>query len=167
MQPGSSTLAVLERSWSEALNTGDVGPDSDFFALGGDSLAALRIGRMIASELEADDETQAFVLAALFEEPTLGAVAVQLDRHLRERSVRRSTSEWQHAIEDEVRRLLQLPADMPIGDLYDVGLDSLKGLRLVVWLAEQGVDSVDLADVFDAATPAGLAALITDRPQSG
>ena len=37
----SSTEATLAEIWSEVLERGDLGPEDDFFELGGDSLLAI------------------------------------------------------------------------------------------------------------------------------
>lgn len=82
---GDAALEVLRRSCREALATDHVDADSDFFLLGGDSLAAVSIANMVATELGDDAELENVVLRALFEEPTLGAVAARIDERLRDR----------------------------------------------------------------------------------
>lgn len=64
----------LAEIWSDVLNVGPVGPDDDFFALGGDSLAAAEIVARI--ELETG---RALALAALVRAPTVAALADVLD----------------------------------------------------------------------------------------
>jgi acyl carrier protein len=80
-----AVLEVLRRSCREALATGEVDADSDFFLLGGDSLAAVSIANTVATEFGDDPELENVVLRALFEEPTLGAVAAKIDERLRDR----------------------------------------------------------------------------------
>jgi thioesterase domain-containing protein/acyl carrier protein len=62
--------AVLADVWRELLGVDDVAPDDDFFALGGHSLAAVRLFARIRKQYSVD-----LPLATLFQAPTLGALA--------------------------------------------------------------------------------------------
>ncbi|MEU4805362.1 amino acid adenylation domain-containing protein [Actinosynnema sp. NPDC023587] len=65
--------AVLAAVWCEVLGVAEVGPDSDFFALGGDSLLAIRVLG------EAEDRGLAVPLVSLFRHPTLRGVCAGLE----------------------------------------------------------------------------------------
>jgi hypothetical protein len=64
----------LVRLWSEVLDHPDVGVDDDFFALGGDSLAATRLAGRVREELGVDVGAR-----LLFEHPVLAGFAVELE----------------------------------------------------------------------------------------
>jgi acyl carrier protein len=59
--------------WREVLGADRVGADDDFFALGGDSLAAARVIARIRAAFGVE-----MPITALFEEPTLAAQAAWL-----------------------------------------------------------------------------------------
>ncbi|MBM3807740.1 MAG: amino acid adenylation domain-containing protein [Acidimicrobiia bacterium] len=61
--------------WKELFGFSDVSVDDDFFALGGDSLSGIRLMAMIK-----DAVGRKLPLNALLEEPTIRALAAQLDR---------------------------------------------------------------------------------------
>jgi amino acid adenylation domain-containing protein len=67
--PGSELVPVLARLWAEVLQLPGAGPDSDFFALGGTSLLALRLVNRVRAELGSD-----LSLGRLFELPTPAAL---------------------------------------------------------------------------------------------
>ncbi|HUR90146.1 MAG TPA: SDR family NAD(P)-dependent oxidoreductase [Ramlibacter sp.] len=62
--------SALADAWRELLGVDDVAPDDDFFALGGHSLAAVRLFARIRKQYHVD-----LPLATLFQAPTLGALA--------------------------------------------------------------------------------------------
>jgi thioesterase domain-containing protein/acyl carrier protein len=61
---------MLADVWRELLGVDDISPDDDFFALGGHSLAAVRLFARIRKHYNVD-----LPLATLFQAPTLGALA--------------------------------------------------------------------------------------------
>jgi aryl carrier-like protein len=64
----TQTEAVLARIWEEVLGIGEVGPDEDFFELGGDSLLAVTMvsrARQVGLELSVKDVYQHTVLSDL------------------------------------------------------------------------------------------------------
>jgi thioesterase domain-containing protein/acyl carrier protein len=68
--------AVLAEAWRELLGVEQVQPADDFFALGGHSLAAVRLFARIRRHYEVD-----LPLATLFQAPTLGALAALVAQH--------------------------------------------------------------------------------------
>ncbi|MGH3313484.1 MAG: non-ribosomal peptide synthetase [Streptomyces sp.] len=66
--PDDKVTRRLGELWEELLGVDSVGPDSDFFALGGNSLLALRLINRARSELGAEVQ-----FGQIFESPTLGA----------------------------------------------------------------------------------------------
>ncbi|WP_410643783.1 amino acid adenylation domain-containing protein [Amycolatopsis sp. lyj-346] len=74
LEPRTATERALSRIWAEVLSVEQVGVDDDFFALGGDSLLCLRV----TARLRADFGT-ALPPRALFDNPTVGALALMLE----------------------------------------------------------------------------------------
>ncbi|MFC5685159.1 amino acid adenylation domain-containing protein [Amycolatopsis mediterranei] len=72
--PRTATERALSRIWAEVLAVEQVGVDDDFFALGGDSLLCLRV----TARLRVDFGT-ALPPRALFDNPTVGALALMLE----------------------------------------------------------------------------------------
>lgn len=74
----SEIIDVVCRAWARALG-GEIDADSDFFALGGNSLAALEAGAIIAHQLQLGDASDAAILAIFDVEPaTPRAVATHI-----------------------------------------------------------------------------------------
>ncbi|WUH89174.1 amino acid adenylation domain-containing protein [Streptomyces sp. NBC_00433] len=69
-EPGGSTAVRLAELWRELLEADAVGPESDFFALGGNSLLALRLVNRVDAEFGV-----ALRFGEIFETPTLRALA--------------------------------------------------------------------------------------------
>ncbi|WP_370963824.1 amino acid adenylation domain-containing protein [Amycolatopsis sp. cg9] len=71
---GGEPAEVLAAIWASVLGVGHVGPDDDFFALGGDSMTAIRV---VSKAREADI---ALSVHGVFQHPTIaGLVAAGLD----------------------------------------------------------------------------------------
>lgn len=68
--PDNKVTRRLGELWAELLGVASVGPDSDFFAMGGNSLLALRLINRARSELGVDVQ-----FGLIFESPTLRAFA--------------------------------------------------------------------------------------------
>ncbi|MFD0430950.1 phosphopantetheine-binding protein [Streptomyces zhihengii] len=68
--PDDKVLRRLAELWEELLDVRQAGPDADFFALGGNSLLALRLVNRVRTELGT-----AVPFGRIFEAPTLRAFA--------------------------------------------------------------------------------------------
>ena len=68
-KPPRAVEAILLACWQEEFERGDLGRDDDFFALGGDSLTALRI------LMRANDYGITLDLIDIFECPTVATLA--------------------------------------------------------------------------------------------
>jgi acyl-CoA synthetase (AMP-forming)/AMP-acid ligase II len=73
--PETDTERALAEIWREVLDREPIGATDDFFALGGHSLLATRVIARVHRRLGAD-----LPLRALFEHPTLRALAQEVDR---------------------------------------------------------------------------------------
>ena len=88
MEAGVASLVELvQRIWATVLELPDVGPEDDFFDLGGDSIAGLRVAAEVAAALDLSAEDTEDLYAELFESPTarmfaeaIRAVANDVDR---------------------------------------------------------------------------------------
>jgi thioesterase domain-containing protein/NAD(P)-dependent dehydrogenase (short-subunit alcohol dehydrogenase family)/acyl carrier protein len=78
-QPQTRTQATLLRIWIELLATSEIGVDDNFFALGGDSLMAVRVVAQIEAVLGAN-----LPVTALFRAPTIRQLAQVLDQEGRD-----------------------------------------------------------------------------------
>jgi amino acid adenylation domain-containing protein len=76
--PRTPTEVALADVWAALLNAERVGADDDFFALGGHSLLATKLVARVRDAFRVE-----LPLRALFESPTLGALAAAVDRLLR------------------------------------------------------------------------------------
>ncbi|MGW7537606.1 condensation domain-containing protein, partial [Amycolatopsis sp. NPDC054798] len=74
LAPRSATERTLSRIWADVLAVDQVGVDDDFFALGGDSLLCLRVIARLRTDFGA-----ALPPRALFDNPTVGALALMLE----------------------------------------------------------------------------------------
>lgn len=70
------TQKQLASIWAQLLGVKTVGPDDNFFALGGHSLLGVKLIGAIQEKLELGDELK---LSDLFEFPTLSAFAEHVD----------------------------------------------------------------------------------------
>jgi amino acid adenylation domain-containing protein len=77
--PRTPTEEVLAGIWSGLLGVDHVGGDDGFFALGGHSLLATRVVSRVREAFHVD-----LPLRAIFESPTLSALAAAIDRLVRE-----------------------------------------------------------------------------------
>ena len=72
--PASHPLSGLEQAvaavWSQSLGITDIAPDTDFFALGGDSLLATQVAARLRTQLQVDLDTH-----SLLQAPTIARLA--------------------------------------------------------------------------------------------
>lgn len=71
--PGDALTRRLTALWEDVLQVPGAGPDGDFFALGGNSLLALRLVNRVRAELGGDPQ-----FGAIFEAPTPRTLAARL-----------------------------------------------------------------------------------------
>jgi acyl carrier protein len=88
--PRTDTEATIARIWRDVLKKDEIGVTESFLDLGGHSLLAIRVLGRISKELGVR-----LALRALFETPTVEAVAAIIDRELAER---RSAAELAQAL---------------------------------------------------------------------
>lgn len=79
--PASEVEKTLAKFWSELLGIESVGVADNFFDLGGHSLVAVRLFRMIKKAYSVD-----FPISVLFEAPTIGECAKLIERSTSEKS---------------------------------------------------------------------------------
>lgn len=73
---GGDTQKQLAAIWAQLLSVKQVGPDDNFFALGGHSLLGVKLIAAIQEKMDLGDELK---LSDLFEFPTLSAFAGHVD----------------------------------------------------------------------------------------
>jgi acyl carrier protein len=73
--PEPELMQVLGQAWADVLGRCDIGPDDDFFQLGGDSLLALRLVSQLRRMFGAE-----FPLELIFRQPTLRRLAPEIER---------------------------------------------------------------------------------------
>jgi acyl transferase domain-containing protein len=81
IRPELSVLETIRRIWVELLGIPDVGPDQDFFALGGHSLLGTKVVVRIREALQVD-----LPGGALFETPTINGLVATVEKLLAERA---------------------------------------------------------------------------------
>ncbi|WP_071189201.1 non-ribosomal peptide synthetase [Trichormus sp. NMC-1] len=80
--PQTQTELTLAQIWAEILKVEKVGINDNFFELGGNSLLTTKLMLKIRSTLQID-----FPLRLLFESPTIGSLAVYLDKIIKSESI--------------------------------------------------------------------------------
>jgi Phosphopantetheine attachment site len=68
-------VELVQRIWATALERREVGPDDDFFDLGGDSIAGMRVAADVASALGLSTEEAEDLYLEIFERSTARAFA--------------------------------------------------------------------------------------------
>ncbi|WP_169750229.1 non-ribosomal peptide synthetase [Streptosporangium amethystogenes] len=115
--PRTPTEAAVAKAWRRVLNLERVGVHDDFFALGGHSLAAMRMAVQLEEALRRPVQSRIF-----FEHPTVAAVAREIDGGVREVSrplVLGSVSEWS-PLSPAQQRLWFIDRLVPDSALYNV-----------------------------------------------
>lgn len=74
-------IQALTEAWAEVFET-EVTADSDFFALGGDSLCAVSIAAMMAERYPGHEQLDVFTLEAIFEHGSVAAIAADVGQFL-------------------------------------------------------------------------------------
>ncbi len=77
---GSGTADAVAEIWGDVLGVTDVGPDDDFFALGGNSLSTIQVAFRIRKAFSVE-----LPLRTFFEAPTVAALARRLEETLLDR----------------------------------------------------------------------------------
>ncbi|MFJ4474305.1 non-ribosomal peptide synthase/polyketide synthase [Streptomyces xanthochromogenes] len=72
-EPGTPAERLVADAWKQVLDTDDIGADDDFFALGGDSILAVRVVSFLRAAYGTDVSPR-----LLFTHPTLSALAAAL-----------------------------------------------------------------------------------------
>ncbi|WP_448321942.1 phosphopantetheine-binding protein [Streptomyces sp. CO7] len=68
-------VRVVAEAWQEVLGIDGVGPDDDFFDLGGDSMVAARLSMLLEERLGSGVE-----LLTVFDHPTVAELAAELEK---------------------------------------------------------------------------------------
>jgi len=92
--PRTETEATVAKIWRDVLKKDEVSVTDSFLDLGGHSLLAIRVLGRISKELGVR-----LALRALFETPTVEAVAAIIDRELKEKEVARKQAEADAAMQ--------------------------------------------------------------------
>ena len=95
--PEEAVMAVVIQAWQELLGESAIGPESDFLALGGDSLAAVRVSAFLREQLNRDVPA-----SLLFKARTVRGLAAAL-----------AASEPAGASEPAARVPMDIPPDVP------------------------------------------------------
>lgn len=72
---GDPAAARVAQAWADLLGTGDLRPESNFFALGGDSLLGVSLAHRLSQEFDT-----VFSAITLFENPTVAEMAKEIGR---------------------------------------------------------------------------------------
>jgi acyl carrier protein len=150
-RPGRATLDELIAIWRDLLDTAAVGPDDDFYDLGGYSLFTLRLLGRVAAAFGVG-----ITLDDVFTYPTPASLADRIDA-LRVRPVDVIVGLWR-----VVLRTGDVTAE---DDFFDLGGNSIIAIRLLPLIkAHLGVEAT-ISMILDHPTPRELAdALTTFRP---
>ncbi|WP_050592840.1 non-ribosomal peptide synthetase [Salinispora pacifica] len=147
--------SVLTGIWQQILGVDDIGPDDDFFALGGDSLLAIRV---IADAEAAGID---IALADLFATPTINGLTGRgaSDKSGAAVAVAGATQERPSPVQQRLRDLwAELLGVVPAldDDFFALGGDSLLAIRVIADAEAAGID-IALADLFATPTIRALA----------
>jgi len=118
----SPTEATLAGTWSELLEQGDIGPDDDFFELGGDSLLAVWLIEEIAERTGRD-----LPLSLLLDKATIRHLASAIDAQAAKPDIWRGTHVhgprrplfWVHGWAELLSMRNHFHADQPIFQIQD------------------------------------------------
>jgi amino acid adenylation domain-containing protein len=161
-RPEPADLATrIARIWAEVLGHDIVGPDDDFFDLGGDSLAGLDIAERLTAETG-----QPVTLQLLFDHTTPRALAALLAPEAATQTPptpapsTRTPSTLAHQIAAIWAEVLGHDTVGITDDFFDLGGDSLSGMEIADLITARLGLAATLTVLFDHTTPAALAAAL-------
>ncbi|HET9140070.1 Pls/PosA family non-ribosomal peptide synthetase, partial [Actinophytocola sp.] len=128
-EPGSAlrgTAAWLAQRWAEVLGSAPAGPDADFFASGGGSLAAARLVSLIRAEYPQ------VAVRDVYQRPTVAALATLLDESATARTTSRPVAPTPRRA-GLVQTLLLLPLFTLVAARWVVVLAAITNLLSVPW----------------------------------
>lgn len=104
--PRTDLERAIAAAWQEVLGFEQIGVDDNFFSLGGDSLAAIQLCSRLRDAFQVD-----LTVHTLFDEPTVAALSVRIERLLRDsaaasQDLLRQIEMIENMSEEEVARLL-------------------------------------------------------------
>jgi acyl carrier protein len=142
-----------------------VGPDTDFFDMGGNSLDAVQLVSKIRASV-----TDQISLRDLFESPTVAGISARL-LELSSSSMMggvHSIASIESCVREAFRSTLGL-AVAPAGDtsFFESGGDSALAVQIIGSLRESVSDQVSLRDLFESPTVAGLTARLMELGAGG
>ncbi|WP_405690203.1 non-ribosomal peptide synthetase [Streptomyces sp. NBC_00057] len=163
---------LIARLFKEVLTLPEVGPDDDFFELGGDSLRAMRLTARLQSELGSDFDVELLFdystvreLAAGIAEIT-GAEAVDavtMTTGTERRGAGPQDRPDMEALVAEVwAKVLGVPLIGPMDDFFELGGDSYRAIRAVRELEERTGIQVPMHLVFDVSGVAEFAEAVAE-----
>jgi len=110
--PTTPAEQKLAQIWADTLGVEPVGIDDNFFDLGGDSLAAMRVVSQVIEKLQLE-----IPLASLFQAPTVAEMAAVFEAHqgkkVGEADLERMLVELESLSDDEARRLIAEESGKP------------------------------------------------------
>ena len=172
--PAGEVREILTGIWRETLGREDVGPDDDFFALGGQSLLALKALARIRDAFGAE-----VTMADLFEAPTVAGMAQRLRRESAAAGPPEAggpavwpgpdggAEEIEAWLAGVWRDVLGVESVGPDDDFFELGGQSILAHRLAMRIAEESGVALPPQAVFEAPTLAALARRLAAADRGG
>jgi amino acid adenylation domain-containing protein len=160
--PGSaaSLSDILQAVWQDALGIQDIGPDGNFFLLGGDSLVGITI------VADAGARGVALELRDIFEFPTTGSLAAELGRRDAGAPSEPGLGEIEAILAQVWETFLGSDDIGTDSNFFLLGGDSLVGLGIVAECRLRGL-GLELKDIFTYPTIGELALQLGRREGTG
>ena len=164
-----STRDAVAQVWAEVLDRESMGPNENFFDLGGDSLKALEVISRLHALLNVE-----LPLIAFFEDPTIAHLitvieALRPTTPLPTKASGRSAND-RDTVAQVWSDVLQRPIIAPTENFFDLGGDSLKALEVISRLQTLLNVDVPLIAFFEDPTIAHLADVVeelrSDTPEA-
>ncbi|GGS27588.1 non-ribosomal peptide synthetase [Actinokineospora fastidiosa] len=149
-----STVQTLREVFAAVLDVPSVGPDDDFFVLGGDSILSMSVSTQARQRGVEVSPTDVFTHRT---PSALAAVVGAQD------SVAAPTSASVDVLREVFAAVLGVPSVGPDDDFFVLGGDSILSMAVSTQARQRGLD-VSPTDVFTHRTPAALAARTPDAP---